>query len=80
MTFLITKASNDDYMTFKVINSLDELLIFKESIKVNIVISNSLYYNQDPNWIRQFFDISLEKAKMISKIKYEILIYDDYIE
>ena len=80
MTFLIVKASNDDYMTFKVINSLDELLIFKESVKVNIIISNSIYYNQDPNWIKQFFNISLKKAKMISKIKYEILIYDDYIE
>lgn len=80
MTFLIKKASDDEYMGFKVINSIDELLIFKKSVKVDIIISNAFYYNQDPNQIKQFFNISLEKAKMISKIKYEILIYDDYIE
>lgn len=74
---LVRKASSDYWYDFE--NKTD---VFKLIEKYNTFIFKLNYqYKEKVEDLIRFWDgLTLEDAKKISKCRYEILIYDDYIE
>lgn len=83
MEFLVTKASDDYWYTFEEYNTIDELIQSMEKRDTSYVIKNNFDYKTDPKEIKKYWDgmeMTLKDAKKISKLKYNLLIYDDWIE
>lgn len=79
MKAILTRASDYGVASFQV-NSLEQIeeLMEKEG---EIILRYNDFYGDDPSRIKDFFDINDDElAKWISESKYEITIYDDYIE
>ena len=80
MEIIILKANNDNYIDFKNFNTLEDLFNFKDEVDEDFIFGLNNSYNDDPNKISEEWEIDFEKAKKISKSKYNIMIYDDYVE
>lgn len=79
MDFIITKASDDNYYDVMSFDTLQELIHYFEAIQEEMILSESLWYNS-ANGIRRFKPKWADDAEDIAACKYELKIYDDYIE
>ena len=81
MKFVISKASNDYWRNVKNFKDLKDLLKYHEKMGEDLIISDNDWKGEDPVDIMYYLRIDdIEIAKEISKIDYEIQIYDDYRE
>lgn len=78
MEFYISKVSNDKFYKFESFNTIDSVM--KKYHRV--IIEKNFFYKENPKEIRQnwYGEISLQDALRCSNCKYNIIIYDDYIE
>ena len=82
MIVLITKVSEDYYFDFKDFQTFDDLISFMKESKHPLVLGQNDFYDSDPQDILKYWDTinDLEIAKNICECKYEVEIYDDWIE
>ena len=81
MEFLVTKASEDYWYKIEKYNTIEELIQSMEKREVSYIIQENLNYKVDPKEIKEYwYKMTLEDAEKISKLKYNLLIYDDWIE
>lgn len=82
MEFLVTKASDDYWYKFEKYDTMDELIQSMEERDTSYVIKHNFSYKEDPKEIKKYWDgiATLKDAKKISKLKYNLLIYDYWIE
>ena len=83
MEFLVTKASDDYWYKFEEYDTIDELIQSMEKRDTSYIIRKNFDYKTDPKEIKTYWDgmgMTLKDAKKISKLKYNLLIYDDWIE
>lgn len=79
MKFIVTKASDDEYFKTIELFNLEQLMRFMEK-KGDIVIQRNFDSWEDIDDIQKWRGVTKEQAEEIKNIKYNILIYDDYIE
>ena len=79
MKFIVTKASDDEYSKTIELFNLEQLLRFMEK-NGEIVIKRNFFSWEDIEDIQIWQDVTKEQAEEIKNIKYNILIYDDYLE
>lgn len=88
MLILITKASNDYWYDFIEEDSIENLIgRFASSghLSHNLIIKENFYYQAYSYEIRKAFNLpfsldGVEQALKIAECRYEIQIYDDWIE
>lgn len=78
MDFLIVKASNEEWYELKYFDTIQELINFFDNGKHPLIIN--LNYWRDAQRIRKWMPEWAEDAEDIAHCKYELKIYDDYIE
>lgn len=78
MDFLITKASNEEWYELKYFDTIQELMNFFDNGKCRLIID--LNHWRDVQHIRKWLPEWAEDAEDIAHCKYELKIYDDYIE
>lgn len=74
MTVLVTKASDDYWYEFKEINTIEDII---QKINSHCIISPN-YYTEDE--VESWDGFKAKDIPLLKKAKYEIMIYDDYIE
>lgn len=79
MKFIVTKASDDKYFKMIELFNLEQLMRFMEK-KGDIVIQRNFDSGEDIDEIQKWRGVTKEQAEEIKNIKYNILIYDDYLE
>ena len=80
MTVVITKTSNEDWYQIRNIDTIEDLMRISKKDKRYIVQEN-WWYGDDPKEMIEFWDkMTLEDAKIITTLPYEVEIYDDYRE
>ena len=80
MTVLVVKTSDDYWYQIRNVDSIESLMNLSKKCK-SYVIQHNWHYKEDPNKIIEFWDgMTLEDAKIISTLPYEVEIYDDYRE
>jgi len=85
MEFLITKANNDYWYKIEEYKTIEELLLSIEKRHHDFIIGKNDYFNWNPAEIYQSFiydnkKMTMEDARKISQLKYQITIYNGYIE
>lgn len=88
MLILITKASSDYWYDFIEEDSIENLIgrfTFSGHLPHNLIIKENFYYRAYSYDICKAFNLpfslaSLEQAFKIAECRYEIQIYDDYVE
>ena len=81
MEFLVTKASEDYWYRIEKYDTIDELIQSMEKIDTSYVIEDNFHYKENPKEIKEcWHKMTLKDAEKISKLKYNILIYDYWIE
>ena len=88
MLILITKASSDYWYNFIEEDSVEKLIgrfTFSGHLPHNPIIKENFYYQAYSYEIRKAFNLpfslaTTEQALKIAKCRYEIQIYDDWIE
>lgn len=81
MEFLVTKANDDYWYKFEKYDTIDELIQSMEKRGTAYVIKKNFNYKEDPKEIKECWNkMTLENAKKISKLKYNLLIYNSWIE
>ena len=85
MEFLITKANNDYWYKIEEYKTIEELLSAIEKRHHDFIIGKNDCFNEEPEKIYQSFiydnkKMTMEDARKISQLKYEIEIYNSYIE
>lgn len=81
MDFVITKASDYEWVEFQHFESIEDILKFKEKQQRDIIITDSFDYQLSPEEIMERWNnVDFETAKRISETPHQILIYDSYIE
>ena len=78
MDFLITKASNEEWYELKYFDTIQELMTFFYNGKCPLIIN--LNHWRDAQRIHKWMPEWAEDAEDIAHCKYELKIYDDYIE
>ncbi len=88
MLILITKASSDYWYDFIEEDNIENLIgrfTFSGHLPHNLIIKENFYYQAYSYKIREAFNLpfslsATEQALKIAKCKYEIQIYDSWIE
>lgn len=84
---IVTKASDYTFFEIRELNSLEELLNFYDE-NGDIILGSNPFYNASienvieslVNYYDMAEDVAEKIAPQILTVKYEIIIYDDYIE
>lgn len=84
MKFLVVKANHDFWHKVETYNSLEDLISSMERRHTHYIIEHNSYYGEAPEEIMECcantaWAMTLEEAAEISTLKYNILIYNDYI-
>lgn len=79
MDFIVTKASDDNYYDLMYFDTLQELMHYFEVIQCEMILGENLWYD-DADAIRRFKPNWADDAEDIALCKYELEIYDSYIE
>jgi len=77
MKVVITKASNCDFAETKDFNTFEDLINFMVECGQELILRENFFFGDNPgelDWMPS------EKAKMVAECKYEVKIYDGYIE
>lgn len=82
MLVFVTKASDDYWHDFKEVNTLDDLMEIHDRI---IIEKNDFYNNLINERLEKFFtnfwkDFKKEDIPKVVSAKYEVIIYDDWVE
>ena len=81
MKVLITKASNDFWYQIKEFNTLEELFNFKNECGHDIIISKNLEQSCPAKDLMKWWEgMKKEDAEIFYTLKYQIQIYDSWIE
>lgn len=85
MKFAVHYASKGEFnCKIKEINTIEELIAFKEKTKHDIIIEDNTFYTFgiDYELVKLYKEdgIEVNLPEGIEKIPYSILVYDDYIE
>lgn len=75
--YLVTKASNSYWYDFESENNIERL--FKKY--GSVVIDNNYNYKEKAEKVCEYWDsMVMQDAEKLVKCKYNIIIYDDYLE
>lgn len=85
MKFAVHYASKGEfYCEIKEINTIEELIAFKEKTKHDIIIEDNTFYTFGIDYklveLYKQDGMPVNLPEGIEKIPYSILVYDDYIE
>ena len=80
MTYVVYKASDDYYSELKSFETLSELQAWTDTLNHPVIIRHNFWWNEQVDTVAAALEIDEDKAREIANIKYELLIYDDYIE
>lgn len=79
MLVVVTKTNSDYWYQIRNIDSIEQLMKLDKC--QSFVIQRNGWYKDDPKDIVEFWDgMTLEDAKIISTLPYEVEIYNDYRE
>ena len=84
MKFLVIKANHDFWHKIETYNSLEDLIDSMEKRHTHYIIERNFHYGETPEEIMECYantnwEVTLEEATEMSTLKYDILIYNDYI-
>lgn len=80
MTVLVTKTSSDYWYQIRNNDTIEDLMRISKKNK-SYVVQPNWWYGDDPKRMIEFWEgLTLEDAKIISTLQYEVEIYDDYRE
>lgn len=80
MLVAVTKVSNDDFLDFRNVNSIEDLIRLKKQFQYPLIFRTNFSSYEEIKDLMKWRDLSEEKAKLLKECEYEIEIYDDYIE
>ena len=85
MEFLVMKANNDYWYKIENYETIEELTSAIEKRHHGFIIRKNDFHGQDPLEIYKWFTydnrtMTMETARKISTLKYQITIYNGYIE
>lgn len=80
MTVVVTKTSSDYWYQIRNIDTIEDLMRISKTNK-SYVVQENWNYGENPEDLIRFWDgMTLEDAKIITTLPYEVEIYDDYRE
>lgn len=80
MTVLVTKTSSNYWYQIRNIDTIEDLMRISKQNQ-SYVVQRNWHYGEDPEELIKFWEgLTLEDAKIISTLPYEVEIYNDYRE
>jgi hypothetical protein len=83
MKVVIRKASSDDWYTIKNFETFQSVVDYMNKKNHPLILRDNFFYGMPLDTIMYAWndvDMTEEKAREMQSIKYELEIYDDYIE